>query len=225
MSQLRQTPEQRPSTLVVLAKAPIPGFVKTRLCPPCTADEAAALAEAALLDTLDAADQCATASTRILALDRAGTDWRIGTWPTIEQRQGTLNDRLTGAFHDVLTLEPCRAGAFLIAMDTPQVSSRLLADALDALHEADAVIGPTCDGGYWGIGLRCANPDAFTGVPMSVADTYARQHERLVDLGLGVAVLAELRDIDTYEDALAVAELAPATRVGRLVNARRHSAG
>ena len=98
-------------------------------------------------------------------------------------------------------------------MDTPQLTSALLeVDWTDA----DAVLGLCEDGGYWAIGLREAHPRAVRGVPMSRSDTGARQLERLQELGLRVRLLPMLRDVDTPDDAGAVAELAPRTRFGRL---------
>jgi glycosyltransferase A (GT-A) superfamily protein (DUF2064 family) len=100
-------------------------------------------------------------------------------------------------------------------MDTPQVSPALLARALRGLESVDAVLGPAADGGYWGIGLRSGDPRALIGVPMSSADTLAAQRLRLGQLGLTVAELPTLRDVDTFQDALAVAASAPHTGLAR----------
>ena len=102
----------------------------------------------------------------------------------------------------------------LLGMDTPQVTRAQLRAALDVLGgpDADAVLGPTHDGGYWTIGLAVAEPAAFDGVPMSTAATAARQRARLEELGLRTTDLPALRDIDTYDDAIAVGAAAPWTR-------------
>jgi len=90
----------------------------------------------------------------------------------------------------------------------------LLCEALARLAEpqTDAVLGPTDDGGYWTIGLASADPRAFDGVPMSSPTTAAMQRARLHELGLRTTDLPALRDVDTFEDAVAVAALAPWTR-------------
>ena len=80
---------------------------------------------------------------------------------------------------------------------------------------ADAVLGPAPDGGYWAIGLSVPDPRAFVGVPMSTAHTGRAQHTRLRMLGLRVALLPALRDVDRIADARAVAKLAPSGRFAR----------
>jgi hypothetical protein len=102
-------------------------------------------------------------------------------------------------------------------MDTPQVTPGDLARGLERLAapEVDAVLGPATDGGYWAIGLREPEPRAFLGVPMSTAWTGRAQHARLRRLGLRVALVPALRDVDRIADARAVAALAPAGRFAR----------
>jgi rSAM/selenodomain-associated transferase 1 len=189
--------------LIVIAKAPVPGRVKTRLCPPCTAAQAAVLARAALADTL-AAVAATPASRRLLTLDGKPGPWLPDGFEVVPQPSGGLGDRLADAF--------TRAGgpAFLIGMDTPQVSPALLRHASRQLARADAVLGPAADGGYWGIGLRRPDPAVFAGVPMSTPRTGRAQRERLAALGLSVHDLPTLRDVDTFADASAVAALVPA---------------
>jgi rSAM/selenodomain-associated transferase 1 len=190
--------------LIVIAKAPVPGRVKTRLCPPCTPAQAAAIAQAALTDTL-AAVAATPAPRRLLALDGTPGPWLPDGFEVMPQPAGGLGDRLGDAF--------ARAGgpAFLIGMDTPQVSPALLRHASRQLAEADAVLGLAADGGYWGIGLRRPDPAVFAGVPMSTSRTGSLQRERLTALALSVRDLPMLRDVDTFADACAVAAL---VRVG-----------
>jgi uncharacterized protein len=111
--------------------------------------------------------------------------------------------------------------ALLIGMDTPQVTVPMLTAAAERLAAgADAVLGPASDGGYWAIGLQRPAPDAFVGVPMSTPGTGREQHRRLCRLGLAVELLGELRDVDTWRDALAIASDLPgsgfASTVGRI---------
>jgi rSAM/selenodomain-associated transferase 1 len=191
------------ATLIVIAKAPVPGRVKTRLCPPCTPRQAAALAEAALRDTLDAALR-SRAARRVLALDGAPGPWLPPGFEVLPQRGDGLAERLANAFADA------GGPAFLVGMDTPQLTPQLLDAGLEAC--ADAVLGLTYDGGYWGIGLRAPDRAVFAGVPMSAAVTGAFQRARLEQLGLATARLPALRDVDTIADAEAVARAAPHTR-------------
>ncbi|HMF82970.1 MAG TPA: TIGR04282 family arsenosugar biosynthesis glycosyltransferase [Acidimicrobiia bacterium] len=190
--------------LIVLAKAPVPGRVKTRLCPPCDPEQAAVLAEAALVDTLHAV--AATPCTRrVIVLDGAPGPWLPPGFQVLPQRGDGLDERLGHAFDDVGT------GGLLIGMDTPQVTPARLAASLRALEtpRVDAVLGPAADGGWWSIGLRAPDAAVFVGVPMSTSRTGAAQHARLRSLGLRVARLPELRDVDDFDDALAVAHTAP----------------
>jgi rSAM/selenodomain-associated transferase 1 len=200
------------STIVVLAKSPVPGRVKTRLCPPCTPAEAASIAGAALRDTLAAAT-ASRARRRVLVLDGTLDSWLLRGWRVEAQARGDLGARLDAAFRVV------PAPALLIGMDTPQLEPRDLDRALDALDGAscDAVLGPALDGGFWAIGFTRRVRGAFRGVPMSQSVTYAAQRARLDCLGLRVHVLPAMRDVDRFEDAVAVARLAPQTRFARAV--------
>jgi rSAM/selenodomain-associated transferase 1 len=187
-------------TVVVLAKAPVPGRVKTRLCPPCDHEQAAHLAEAALVDTLTAV--AATPSRRrVLVLDGMPGPWLPAGFEVLPQRGDGLAERLAHAFTDV------GEGGLLIGMDTPQITPAQLTASLRALHSpgVHAVLGPALDGGWWGIGLRTPDPAVFLGVPMSTPSTGAAQHARLRGLGLRTVLLPSLRDVDHFADAVAVA--------------------
>lgn len=190
--------------LIVIAKAPVPGRVKTRLCPPCTPQQAAALAEAALADTL-AAVAATPVARRVCALDGEPGPWLPDGIEVLAQRGDGLGARLAAAFDDV------GGAALLIGMDTPQVTPAQLGAALAALRApgADAVLGLAPDGGYWAIGLRTPDPSVFAGVPMSTALTGAAQQARLLETGRRVRLLPELRDVDTIADARTVAAAAP----------------
>jgi rSAM/selenodomain-associated transferase 1 len=195
------------AALVVMAKAPVAGASKTRLCPPLDAGQAAALAAAALADTLQAV-AWTPAPRRVLVLDGAPGPWRPDGFEVIAQRGTGLAERLAHAVSDVG--EPL----LIVGMDTPQLTRALLSGALDALAApgTGAVLGPTLDGGYWAIGLNAPDPAVFAGVPMSTAQTAAAQRARLHELGLTTTELATLRDVDDYADATAVAALAPWSR-------------
>jgi rSAM/selenodomain-associated transferase 1 len=184
----------------VIARAPSPGRSKTRLCPPCTPEQAADLARAALEDTL-AAVAATPADRRVLALDGSPGNWLPGSFEWMPQRGEGLDERLAAAFSDA------GAPALVIGMDTPQVTPSVLAGALDLLESpaSDAVLGPAHDGGYWAIGLRRADPRIFAGVPMSTAHTAEAQLAQLTRLDLTTELLPELRDVDYFEDARAVA--------------------
>jgi rSAM/selenodomain-associated transferase 1 len=194
---------------MVIAKTPVPGRVKTRLCPPCSPGQAADLAAAALADTL-AAVASTRAARRVLVLDGAVGDWVPPGFDVLPQRGDGLADRLGAAFADV------GGPSLLIGMDTPQVTPALLEAGLAELEQADAVLGLARDGGYWAIGLRRPDAAVFRDIPMSAPDTGSLQHARLVGLGLRTTSLPRLRDVDTIADARAVAAVA---RTGRFARA------
>jgi uncharacterized protein len=206
-------PSSETADLIVLAKEPVPGRVKTRLCPPCTPAAAATLAAAALADTLDAA-LASGAGRVVLALDGRPGGWCPPGVEVVGQGAGSLDRRLTTAWA-AATSGP----AVLIGMDTPQLTAADLDAALGALADHDAVLGPASDGGWWALGLRRPHPRAFAGVPMSRVDTGARQHARLTALGLRTAPLPVRTDVDTWDDAVTVARAAPGGRFAAAVDA------
>ncbi len=206
-----------PATLLVIAKEPVPGRVKTRLTPPFTAQEAAELAEAALTDTLEAVLH-APARRRVLVLDGTPGDWLPDGFEVLPQVAGGLDERLAAAFGAASD-----GPAVLVGMDTPQLTPETLAPALepDAWQSCDAWFGPAADGGFWALGLAEPDPALLRGVPMSTAVTGAVQRRRLTEAGLRVRDLPVLRDVDTAADAVAAAVAAPDTRfAARLAGCR-----
>jgi glycosyltransferase A (GT-A) superfamily protein (DUF2064 family) len=215
--------------IIVIAKAPVPGLVKTRLTPPFSPVEAATLAEAALTDTLEAAAQAPFAR-RVLALagapstrpgrreaGSARADWAPagglpGGFEVTGQRGQGLDERIAAAFDDAYARLP--VPIVLIGMDTPQVTPRLLESVTRPLArgDADAVFGPARDGGFWLLGLRRPDPGLILGVPMSQTHTGRGQLSRLLRASLRVRLAPELIDVDTAADAHEVAQAAPDSR-------------
>ncbi|MET7761059.1 DUF2064 domain-containing protein [Streptomyces sp. NPDC005393] len=195
------------TTVLVIAKEPVAGRVKTRLTPPYTPADAASLAEAALADTLHAVLRM-PARRRVLALDGGTGPWLPSGIEVVAQCDGGLDERLAAAFAG------CQGPTLLIGMDTPQITPGLLAPALgpDGWRDCDAWFGPAADGGFWALGLAQPDPWLLRGVPMSTATTGAAQRRRLTDAGLRVRDLPVLRDIDTADDAGHVAAAAPGGR-------------
>lgn len=192
--------------VVVIAKEPVAGRVKTRLTPYFTPHEAAALAAAALEDTLRTVAHV-PAARRVLALDGAPGAWLPEGFTVLPQRGSGLDERLAAAFDDAHRLLP--APIVLIGMDTPQVTAGMLASALSLLDSHDAVFGPATDGGFWLLGLRVPDPALLLGVPMSEPTTGEVQLHRLREAELNVAPMPCLTDVDTAADAFAVAAVAP----------------
>ncbi len=196
------------TALVIFAKAPIPGQVKTRLCPPLTPDEAATLHGSFVLDTLERTKAavakfkwpldrylaCAPASTQVF--------FRI-----MEERQGVklldqvgddLGARMNHAF-ETLFAKGYKRG-LIVGTDTPSLPLERYQQALVALESHDLVLGPALDGGYYLIGLTRAIPDLFTDIPWSTDQVLALTQKKAGVLGLKTALLASWRDIDTIDD-------------------------
>lgn len=204
-------------TVLVMAKAPVPGLVKTRLAADIGDDRAADLAAAALLDTIDAARAAGAAGHLSLAGELADAlrsdeiaEALVG-WRITSQRGDGFAERLVNAHAD--------AGPGLVlqvGMDTPQLTAALIRGAADALADHDAVLGPAPDGGWWVLGRRDPRvAEALAGVEMSTPSTCADTEGALVHAGHRVARTATLLDVDTLADARVVAESAPATRFAR----------
>jgi len=189
-----------PCALIVLAKAPHAGLAKTRLIAALGADGAARLAErmlqAALAHALDAGigpvELCVTPTRD----DPAFAAWRDAIAVT-EQGGGDLGQRMARALHRVLGSHD---RALLIGTDAPALDAAYLRAAAAALHDVDAVFGPTADGGYALVGLRRAAPQLFSAMRWSHDRVMAHTRERLAAAGLRHVELPVLHDIDEPAD-------------------------
>lgn len=216
--------------VLIVAKAPVAGLAKTRLTPPATPRQAARIAAAALLDTLDAAYGAARATggrvvvalTGRLADAEQATELHAALSGTtvLGQRGATFADRLANAHADTAA-RGCHRRAervLQVGMDTPQLTAELLADAAERLSTVDAVLGPATDGGWWALGLaRPAAAEVLRSVPMSRSDTGGRTLDALRRNGLTVGLLPELSDVDTMSDAVSVAAELPGSRFHQAV--------
>ena len=207
------------ATLLIVAKAPVPGLAKTRIAATVGPEAAADLAAAALLDTLDVATSCDAAVVVAITGD-VGSAARsdeirdaLASVSVIQQRGAGLAERLAHAHADAAGHGP----VVQIGMDTPQVTADDLAAADSYVRSDGAVLGPATDGGWWLLGLDDATRAEFLAdIPMSAADTGARTSAAL---GADRPRLRELRDMDTWADAVAIAAEVPDRRIAK--SARR----
>jgi len=202
--------------VLVVAKAPVPGQVKTRLGAQVGMLAAAELAAASLLDVLEAAvgavgvDRChlSLAGDLIDGVRSAELHEALTGWSIHPQTGDDFADRLSRA-HRALG----GGSVVQVGMDTPQLTPALLHRVAGGLRDSDATLAPAADGGWWALALR--DPDrarALEGVPMSSPTTYADTLTALRSEGLTVASAEELTDVDTLADAELVARAAPGTR-------------
>ena len=201
-----------PVTLLVVARAPVPGRAKTRLAATLGDGIAAQIAAAALLDTLDAV-AAAPVAARVVALtgelddaaDASEIRGRLAAFTVIPQRGNDFADRLANAHTDAAAVDG--HPVLQIGMDTPQVTAELLADCGRRLAEAPAVLGLARDGGWWALGVRTpALAECLRGVPMSQPDTGALTLKALRGNGVGVTLIEEMADFDVVDDVAAVRE-------------------
>lgn len=210
-----------PVTLLVVAKAPVPGQAKTRLAATVGDRVAAEIAAAALLDTLDAVAATPVAG-RVVALAGelddavAATEisGRLASFTVITQRGNGFADRLANAHADAADGHP----VLQIGMDTPQVTAGLLGRCARQLADAPAVLGLAPDGGWWALGVRTpAGAEFLRAVPMSTPDTGMLTLKALQRSGIEVSMLEELADVDVVDDVAAIGAVCrPGSRFARV---------
>lgn len=186
------------SEIVVFAKQPVPGTVKTRLAR-TIGPVAASRVYAALLDhTLEAAVGSGLPVVLAVAGGEA-SDWTPPTPARVILQTGVdLGERMRNAFD--ARFESGAEGVILIGSDLPLVSADLLASAAAALGRVPIVLGPASDGGYWLIGQRAPGRDLFSDVPWSSHRTLAATREKIARTGEGHEELSELSDLDNHRD-------------------------
>ncbi|MGQ0811130.1 MAG: TIGR04282 family arsenosugar biosynthesis glycosyltransferase [Nitrospiraceae bacterium] len=201
--------------MIIFAKAPIPGQVKTRLCPPLTPDEAATLHGSFVLDTLERTKQAIT--THRLPLHRylaCAPSASHVFFKIMEERQGVtvfdqigedLGARMLHACETVLSRG--HRQVLVVGTDVPSLPLGHYRQALVLQQDHDLVLGPACDGGYYLIGLKRAIPDLFAQIPWSTDRVLALTLEKADDLGLKTTLLPEWRDVDTIADLQALIEV------------------
>jgi len=191
------------TALIIFAKAPIPGEVKTRLCPPLDHDEAASLHGTLVLDAVERAKGLPGASLYVAgAPDLAHPFFKVmeGRYGAqlLAQRGPDLGSRMRWAMQDAF--EQGAQEVLLTGTDLPTLPRAYLAEALKLVKAHDVVLGPTADGGYYLIGLRKMVPVLFEGIAWSTASVLAETKKKIEQAGLPLGLLPECRDLDTVDD-------------------------
>ena len=204
-----------PDALVLFAKAPLPGRVKTRLTPPLSAEQAAEFHWACVCDVWDKIEQVSVTS-RYFYSDNAGADHEVPAVPEQRglQRGSDLGDRMFNCFQELRARGHTRV--LIVGSDSPTLPLAYIEQGLEALERTDVVLGPSEDGGYYAIGCRQPYPQMFAGVPWSSGDTLRRTEASLHALGLRVHHLPSWYDVDTAKDLRRLAgEASLPAHVGR----------
>jgi len=202
------------TALVIFAKAPIPGHVKTRLSPPLTPDEAATLHGSFVLDTLERTK--AAVGRLKLSMDRylacAPSSSHV-FFKIMEERQGVklidqVGDDLGARMHQAVEAMFSRGyrRTLLLGTDVPTVPLEHFKQALTLLDSHELVLGPALDGGYYLIGMNRTIPELFTNMPWSTDQVLRLTQDRAAQLGLKTALLQPWRDVDTLADLEALVE-------------------
>lgn len=191
------------AAILVFVRAPELGRVKTRLA--AELGDAAALAVYRRLAEHTVREVLAVVPREDVRIHYtpAGSEAAVRRWlgsgPSyLPQTAGDLGERLEAAFSDAFAAGYGRV--VVVGSDLPGLSAALLERALEALHGADAVLGPARDGGYWLLGLRRKLPEVFRGIPWSTSETCQRTLERLRTAGAEPVLLPEMTDVDTAAD-------------------------
>ncbi|MEX0745483.1 MAG: TIGR04283 family arsenosugar biosynthesis glycosyltransferase [Phycisphaeraceae bacterium] len=190
--------------LLVFTRYPEPGTTKTRLIPALGAEGAAEFQRQMTRHTLRAARRWQVHAGSEIEVRFAGGDAAaMGTafgddLQYTGQGEGSLGQRLHGAFHD--TLEGSADAAIAIGTDCPSLDETVLSEAFAALQTHDVVIGPATDGGYYLIGLRRAVPELFQDIDWGTERVLAQTKAVAKRLGLRVAWLKERADVDEPSD-------------------------
>lgn len=192
----------KPVRIVIFAKAPLPGFAKTRLIPALGEQGAADLARRMLLNTLSEALAAKVGPVELCVTPSAAD----AVWQTLslsdavqwsDQEEGDLGARLARATQRVLeTDEP----VLLVGTDCPELSATRLQQAARSLQHADATLFPTADGGYALLGLKRFHPFLFEDMPWSTDRVAFETLCRLGQLGWTVQNHPMLHDIDEPTD-------------------------
>jgi uncharacterized protein len=197
----RPLPAPVDRVLGLFAKRPEPLLVKTRLAAASSAQWAASVAEAFLLDTIQRLGR--VEARRVLAFapaDAAAYFDAIakGRFAVVPQVEGDLGERMSAFFKSQLQRGAGRA--VLVGTDSPTLPLPYIERAFQNLDESDLVIGPATDGGYYLIGCRQWTPELFDSIPWGTSRVLADTMERLKTLGLRTALLPPWYDVDTLDD-------------------------
>lgn len=210
--------------LVVMAKEPVPGNVKTRLCPPLTYEMAAELYRCFLLDSFD---QYVKLDKTLVIVSFFPPEWKQGLramapkdFRLIPQSGDDLGERLINAFAYAFSIG--NKSVSIVGTDHPTMPIDYIKQSFSLMSndENDLVLGPSTDGGYYLIGLKKLHKEVFKGIAWSTEMVFEETVDRAERLNLKVATLPQWYDVDTPED-LARLESMINVSDNRLYGARR----
>jgi rSAM/selenodomain-associated transferase 1 len=192
--------------LVVVAKEPVPGKVKTRFIPQLSPADAAGLYRCSLHDRI-------TEISALNGVDRAiaytpedardtFTELSLDGFELFAQRGKGLGERLNNIFQD--NLARGYQAVSIVDSDSPDLPKSIINESFGLLlsKQAEVVLGPCHDGGYYLVGLRKPYPELFRNIPWSTKNVLSTTLEKARKMGLNVRLLSRWNDLDTFEDIL-----------------------
>lgn len=191
------------SLVLLFIKAPEKGKVKSRLSKVLGEDLALAIYKALVRDILETLDSGKYSFRPCFYPAGSGQivkEWLGNTYSYSPQQGNDLGERMRNAI--ARAFSDGMEKVIVIGSDIPELTGRIISEAFDALDTNDAVLGPAFDGGYYLIGFKRETflPAVFHGIEWGAASVFSQTMEVLERSGLGVHVLTELTDIDTFED-------------------------
>ena len=190
------------NAIAIMAKAPIPNKVKTRLTPPLSPFEASRLYHSFLLDKIEQVKSIEEACPFMAYTPESSEYFFRNIIPPgfslINQAGKDLGERLANISHELFAKGAGKV--VLLDSDTPNLPVDNIRNGLSRLNEADVVLGPCEDGGYYLIGMKAFIPEIFCGIPWSTALVTEFTLKKVHDLGLTVSILPVWYDVDTGKD-------------------------
>jgi uncharacterized protein len=204
MDRNKEPPLNQPEcAIVIMAKRPEPGNVKTRLCPPLTPEQAADLYVAFFLDTVSLVHGIEHTDVFVAYDPETALDFFSQIMPPavkcIPQGAGDLGNRLSGISSIVFSHGYKKV--IVLASDAPHLPQDYIRLAFTRLDNTDVILGPCDDGGYYLIGLRFPVREVFEGIPWSTSRVLDLTIETAHEAGMTCELLPPCYDIDTGEDA------------------------
>jgi rSAM/selenodomain-associated transferase 1 len=188
--------------LIVVAKEPVPGRTKTRLCPPFTLESAAAFYRCLLLDSLALMARFETADHAIAYAPASAHGYFTRLSPNgfslVEQMGANLGERLANALSQHFDLGYRRV--VIMNSDGPTLPLACLEEAFSGLDRADVTLGPGHDGGYYLIGMNRPHRELFEGIDWSTERVISQTLAVCRRLGITVHQLPEWYDVDVADD-------------------------
>jgi hypothetical protein len=193
---------QQPAAIAIMAKQPLPGKTKTRLCPPLSIEQSVELSEALLRDTIALVDIIPGADLALAISPPQAQPYFAQLVPDGRLLMPVSGANIGRCLHK--TLEALLAMGYSKALalnaDGPTLPPEYLQQAIESLDRYELVFGPAIDGGYYLVGLTRPQPVLFKGIAWSTRQVLGQSLQRAKQAGLRTALIPEWYDVDNFED-------------------------